>query len=108
LFAARLLRDGVFLEENMKLTRIFLVSGAVALLGLAGLAASTTAASAYIACNHDGDCWHTHTQVRVPGVTFDWHPDSWYFRQRWDSGDRHFREYHEGRGYWRGGVWVTL
>jgi hypothetical protein len=93
----------------MQLTRTFLFSGAVALLGLAGLAASTTQASAYIACNHDGDCWHTDSRVRAPGVTFDWHPDSWYFQQHWDADkNRHFRDYHEGRGYYRNGVWITL
>jgi hypothetical protein len=44
----------------------------------------------------------------VPGVRFDHHPDDWYFHQRWDSGDRHYRDYHEGRGYYKGGVWITL
>ena len=73
------------------------------------LAVSATSASAYVACNHDGDCWHTRTsRVRVPGVTFDWHPDDWYFHQHWDAGDHHWRDFHSGRGYWRDGVWITL
>ena len=78
-----------------------------AILGLVGLAATTTTASAYVACNRDGDCWHTENRVHAPGVTFDIHPDDWYFHQHWDA-NRHFRDYHEGRGYYRGGVWVTL
>ena len=73
-----------------------------------GLAASVPA-SAYVACNSTGDCWHTESRVTVPGVTFSWHPDDWYFHQHWDADkDRHWRDYHEGRGYYRNGVWITL
>ncbi len=90
----------------MTFKKTFLMTSA-AILGLAGLAATTTSASAYVACNRDGDCWHTENRVAVPGVTFDVHPDDWYFHQHWDA-NRHFRDYHEGRGYYRGGVWVTL
>ena len=63
-------------------------------------------ASAYVACN-GSDCCHTDKLFTAPGVTFDWHPDDWYFHQHWDA-DRHFHDYQAGRGYWRGGVWVTL
>ncbi len=84
-----------------------LIGAATALLSVAGLAASTMSASAYVACNREGDCWHTDSRVAVPGVTFDFHPDDWYFHQHWDA-DRHFRDYHEGRGYYKGGVWITL
>jgi hypothetical protein len=90
----------------MTFKKTFLMTSA-AILGLAGLAATTTSASAYVACNHDGDCWHTDSRAAVPGVTFDYHPDDWYFHQHWDA-NRHFRDYHEGHGYYRGGVWVTL
>jgi hypothetical protein len=89
---------------HMKFFGKILTTAAVA----SGIAIFATApASAYVACNRDGDCWHTESRVTVPGVRFDFHPDDWYFHQRWD-GDRHFRDYHPGRGYWRGGVWVTL
>jgi hypothetical protein len=80
----------------------------LAATAVAGLCLAAAApASAYVACNHEGDCWHTETRVKVPGVTFDYHPDDWYFHQTWGP-DRHFRDYHPGRGYWKGGVWVTL
>ena len=72
------------------------------------LVGTTGAASARMACNSEGDCWHTDTRVAVPGVQFNYHPDDWYFHQRWDGGDRHYRDYHEGRGYYKGGVWITL
>ncbi len=87
----------------MKIFGKLLATAAVA----SGIAIAFTApASAYVACNREGDCWHT-SRVAVPGVRFDYHPDDWYFHQHWDA-DRHFRDYHAGRGYWRGGVWVTL
>jgi hypothetical protein len=96
-------------ELEMKLKKAVLISGAAAFLGLAGLAATATTASAYVACNRDGDCWHTDARPRTPGVRFDVHPDDWYFHQHWDADkDHHYRDYHEGRGYYRGGVWVTL
>jgi hypothetical protein len=78
-----------------------------AALAVAGLAYSTIGASAYVACNSSGDCWHTDTRPRVPGVSLRIHPDDWYFHQTWGA-DRHFRDYHTGRGYYRGGIWVTL
>ena len=71
------------------------------------LIAMAAPASAYVACNRDGDCWHTESRYAAPGVRFDYHPDDWYFHQRWDD-HRHWRDYHEGRGYYRGGVWITL
>ena len=74
----------------------------------AGVGISTTPAFAYIACN-GGDCWHSDARVHVPGVTFEYHPDDWYFHRHWDSDrDHHWRESREGRGYYKGGVWVTL
>jgi hypothetical protein len=89
----------------MKLYGKFLATAAIA----AGIALAATApASAYVACNRDGDCWHTDKRVTAPGVRFDFHPDDWYFHQKWEGSDRHYRDYHEGRGYYKGGVWITL
>ncbi len=93
----------------MYLKKIMLAGAAASLFGLTAVVATSTPASAYVACNRDGDCWHTDHRDRAPGVRFDFHPDDWYFHQRWDGGDRHFRdEHHEGRGYWRSGVWVQF
>jgi hypothetical protein len=88
-----------------------LVSSAAVIgtLAVGALAASSVTATAYVVCNRDGDCWHTEARVRTPGVTFDYHPDDWYFHRHWDSDrEHHWRDYHEGRGYYRGGVWITL
>ena len=89
----------------MSLKKLALAAG----VSLAALTISTLGAGAYVACNHEGDCWHTESRVAVPGVTFEYHPDDWYFHRHWE-GDRehHWREWHEGRGYWRNGVWITL
>lgn len=80
------------------------------LMSTGALVAATGTASAYIACNRDGgDCWHTDKKVRAPGVTFDYHPDDWYFHRDWaHDNDHHWRDYHEGRGYYKGGLWITL
>jgi len=81
----------------------------VAAIGLAAGISLATPASAYIVCNREGDCWHTDARVRAPGVILETHPDDWYFHRHWDEDrDHHWREYHEGRGYWRGGVWIQL
>jgi hypothetical protein len=93
----------------MELKRKLLAVSASVALGLLGLVAVAQPASAYMACNRDGgDCWHTDSRVHAPGVRFDYHPDDWYFHQKWDGGDRHYRDYHEGRGYYKGGVWIGL
>jgi hypothetical protein len=82
----------------------------LAALGAGTLALSATSASAYTVCNRAGDCWHTDARYkyREPGIVV--HPDDWYFHQDWDHDHaRHWRaEHHEGRGFWRNGVWVTF
>jgi hypothetical protein len=81
-------------------------SAALALvLGLGGLAASFSTASAYVVCNAEGDCWHTDRRYHYdPALGVIYHPDDWYFHQHWDD-HHHWRDYHDGRGYWRGGQW---
>jgi hypothetical protein len=77
------------------------------LAGVSVVALTATAASAEIACNREGDCWHIrehHAYKPEFGVVI--HPDNW----RWAEGDAHrFRWHeHEGRGYWRNGAWITF
>ena len=64
---------------------------------------STFSASAAIVCQRN-TCWHTHDAYDFPheaGVVV--HEDNWH----WGPHEKfNFRE-HEGRGYWRGGKWVT-
>ena len=81
----------------MRLASILAAVGAVA------LAAST--ASAAIVCNGEGDCWHTKGDVAYkPELRLHVHPDSWKFADK-----DHYRWHeHEGRGYWKSGVWINI
>lgn len=89
--------------------KTFTTAALALLMGAAALVAASAPASARVVCNRDGDCWHTESAPRVPGIHFDVHPDDWYFHQKWDADkDHHYRDYHEGRGYYKGGVWITL
>lgn len=73
----------------------------------AGALAAAGAASAHIVCNAEGDCWHVDNRATYPHVALRYHPDDWYFHQHWDNDkDHHWREHHEGRGYYEHGVWV--
>ena len=91
----------------ISMKRALSATAVAALMATGVLAATAVPASAYMACNHEGDCWHTESRVAAPGVRFDYHPDDWYFHQRWD-GNTHYRETHEGRGYYKSGIWIGL
>ncbi len=79
----------------------------VGVAAMLGMVTTATSASAYIVCNHEGDCWHSDQRESAPGQVFDFYPDDWYFHQQWGRGHR-FHDYREGRGYWHNGVWVQL
>jgi hypothetical protein len=79
-----------------------------AIVGVSTLVGMAGSASAYVACNREGDCWHTEQRYSRPGVRFDYHPDDYYFHQRWDDGRRHWREHRDGRGYYRNGIWLNF
>ena len=93
----------------ISLKKAMSASGVAMVMGIAALAATAAPASAYVSCNRDGDCWHTDARPRAPGIRFSVHPDDWYFHQQWqDNKEYHYRDYHQGRGYYRGGIWITL
>ena len=78
---------------------------ATALLSAGTLALVATNASAEIACNGEGQCWHikSHYDYRPEfGVTI--HPDGWH----WGANEHFVFREHRGRGYWRNGVWVRF
>ena len=66
------------------------------------IAATAPSASAYIACNRYGECWHVHQRWAYPrGAGIVFHADNWRFARRgwrW-AGDR------DDRGYWNHGAW---
>jgi hypothetical protein len=80
-------------------------TAATALLALGTIVGSATAASAAIACNAEGQCWHVrHAYAYAPAYGVVVHPNGW----RWDRGSHYVWREHAGRGYWRNGVWVTF
>jgi hypothetical protein len=81
-----------------------------AALGVAGLAATAVPAAAYVACNRAGECWHVDHRYRyAPEVGIVHHPDDWYFHRDWaHEHGMVWRDHHEGRGYYRNGVWITF
>jgi len=79
-----------------------LATGAI-IIGVAGsaLALSAPTASADVACNRLGECWHVHDRLTYPaelGVT--WHEDNWHGRHM------HWRKDRADHGYYRNGVWI--
>jgi hypothetical protein len=81
-----------------------------AAIGLSLLGATAGTASAYVVCNGVGDCWHTDQRVHYRSdVAARVYPDNWYFHQDWDHDqNHHWRAHHDGRGYFRNGVWITF
>jgi hypothetical protein len=79
-------------------------SSKVILVAAGALAFATTTASAEIACNQEGDCWHVKRHDFHPDLKLTIHPDNWkwaeHLKYRW-------RE-HEGHGYWRNGTWIEI
>jgi len=77
-------------------------------LGSAILALSvfafTTAASAAVVCNGEGDCWRVNKRHDYPaGANLQIYGDDW----TWGEGDNYrWREPGAGRGFYRGGVWI--
>jgi hypothetical protein len=84
------------------------MAAVAALMSVGVLATTVGSASAYVACNGSGDCWHTDQRYAYnPGFGVQIHPDNWYFHHDWDhDGDHHWRNHHDGRGYYRSGVWI--
>jgi hypothetical protein len=79
-----------------------------AVVGVGVLASTAGSASAYVVCNAAGDCWHSdHRYQFGRNVGAVYHPDDWYFHRDWaHDNQHHWRDYHEGRGYYSNGVWT--
>ena len=76
---------------------------AAALIGLGVVSIGATSASAAVACNGEGECWHVHRNYAYqPGFGISVHPNNW----RWGANDHYRWHEHAGRGYWRSGAWV--
>ena len=74
-------------------------------LGVVALAFTISSASAAIACNAAGECWHVKRAWAYPaeaGIVI--HPEGW----RWGPTEHFTWREHPGRGYWRSGVWIRF
>jgi hypothetical protein len=77
----------------------YLKTAALAVLGTVAL---TAGASAAVVCNEDGDCWRTKERLTYP-------PDArvQIYEDDYKLGPKYkWRDAREGRGYYRGGVWI--
>lgn len=78
---------------------------AAALLGASALAFTASGASAKIACNQEGDCWHVQVEHKYePSFGVKVYDDDW----KWKEGERFKWREHEGRGYWHGDKWIEF
>jgi hypothetical protein len=93
---------------EMKMTSFskLLANGAIAtLIGVSSIAATTTTASAYVACNRYGDCWQTTQRYHYPvhlSVRYRDGSDN-YWRHYWRRHHHGYRWHDEGNrdnGYW--------
>ena len=85
------------------MTKFATAAAAVALA--AATLVTATAASAAVACNREGECWHVKGRYAYQpewGVTI--HENNW----RWGPNEHFTWREHEGRGYWRNGVWIKF
>lgn len=78
---------------------------AAAAIAVSTMTLVATDASAAVACNAEGFCWHVHRHYAYrPEFGVVIHPNTW----RWGPGEHYVWREHRGRGYWRNGVWVTF
>ena len=80
----------------------FGLAAAALVLGAVTIASD---ASAAIACNREGECWHVRNRYNYrPEFGVVIHEDGW----RWGVNERYRWREHPGRGYWRNGVWIRF
>ena len=81
------------------------LKGAV-MAAVAGGTLLATAASADVACNRWGECWHVHDRLTYPAqVGVRWHEDTWADAHR---NNYHWRTDRSDHGYYRNGVWIAF
>ena len=97
----------------MKRISKFIASTAVmAMVAMGAVVSGTTAASAHVVCNRDGDCWNTSQRYQYPAAVHVRYYNNRYmndtYRQRHWHDSRTWRDEHHDndRGYYRQGVWI--
>jgi hypothetical protein len=83
-------------------------TGALAIVLAAGaLAAATTVASADVACNREGDCWHTSQRYDAypPTLGITFFGDDWAVTHRTDAKYHWQADQKDDHGYYDHGAW---
>jgi hypothetical protein len=92
-------KEGTLKQE--KIMNKLITIGAMA---AATLAFAASGASAAVVCNEEGDCWHVRGEAKYkPEFKLHVYGDDWKFTDK----NHRWRE-HEGRGYWKSGVWIGI
>ncbi len=79
----------------------------IAFAAACALTLTASAASAEIVCNEEGDCWRVKERYEYrPEFNLQIYPNDWRWEERENKRYR-WRE-HDGRGYWRKGVWIEF
>jgi len=93
-----------------RLSSMFLKGACAATLTAGALLATATTASAEVACNRFGECWHVQNRYTdyPPNLGIVFHSDDWRFHHRHDWHWRADRDRDNDRGYYRNGVWFTF
>ncbi len=90
----------------MKLRTLLTTAAIAAIVGVSAMAATSTAASARTVCNNYGDCWHETNRYDYPTVLrVRFHNNRWHSHHH---DHYNWRDNHDGRGYYRQGMWVTF
>lgn len=85
--------------------RTLLRAGSVAfVLGAVASVAGAVPAAAFVACNNDGDCWHTSQRYDTypAGLSIQFHSDSW---RRHHHGNFRWHDRDDDHGYFDHGTW---
>jgi hypothetical protein len=99
--------DGKKGAKRVTSLKTALAKGALIAAVAGGTLAMASAASADVACNRWGECWHVHDRLTYPaGVGVIWHADNWAAAHQ--RGHYHWRTDRFDHGYYRNGVWIAF
>jgi hypothetical protein len=97
-----------------KINKFFASSAVVGLVAIGAVVSGSTAASAHVVCNRNGDCWSTSQRYQYPNELGVRYYNSRYmndsYRHRHWHDQRTWRDEHHDndRGYYRDGLWITF
>ena len=76
------------------------------LVAAGALALAATGTSAAVVCNAEGDCWHVKGEANFykPEHGVHIYAGDW----KWGEKEHYKWREHEGRGYWKKGVWIGI